>query len=208
MALIRTGLLMIPELDEAAAETVRSLLRAACPSALMIMESAAANRRNWIEAVLVRWCDEEELDLILTVGGTLPAAGPSAHEIVPEATTAVIERPLPGLSEAMRAYGQEQTLLALLDRGVAGIRGRTLLLNLPAGASAAGHFLEAVVDLIEPILQHVQADPRAPSLAAALDANASPAELDDAPEAPSPTPGGLDPDEFAAFLRRTRGDAT
>lgn len=208
MALIRTGLLMIPELDETAAHSLRGLLRASCPSAVVIMESAAASRRNWIEAVLVRWCDEEELDLILTVGGTLPAAGPSAREIVPEATAAVVERPLPGVGEAMRAYAQERTLLALLDRGVAGLRGRTLILNLPAGASAALLFLEAVVDLIEPILQHVQDDPDAPTLAAALDESTGHDTQDDDAESAPPSTGGLNADEFAAFLRRTRGDAT
>lgn len=205
MTLIRTGLLMIPESDEVASRTVRALLRASCPPAVVVMETAAASQRNWVEALLVRWCDEEELDLILTVGGTLPAAGPSAREIVPEATNAVLERQLPGLGEAMRAYAQEHTILALLDRGVAGIRGRTLILNLPAGAPAAGLFLEAVVDLIEPLLQHVQADPNAPALAAVLAEDAVPDTLDDAPEPPSP--GGLNAEEFAAFLRRTRGDA-
>lgn len=203
MAVIRTGVLVTPAEDEAAAHAVRSVLRTACPAAVVITESAAAAQRNWVEAVLVRWCDEEELDLILTIGGTLPAAGPSGREIVPEATIAVVERLLPGLSEAMRAYAQERTLLALLDRGVTGIRGRTLVINLPAGASAAALFLEAIADLIEPVLLHVQDRPDAPSLARELDAASSTGDFQSEPQ-PAPSSGGLNADEFAAFLRRKR----
>lgn len=72
------------------------------------------------------------MDLILTIGGTAPAPGPSALEITPEATSAVLERPLPGLPEAMRSAMGKKTPLAFLDRSVAGVRGRTVILNLPA----------------------------------------------------------------------------
>ena len=134
---IKTGLLCIPQYDEPAVDAVRRLLVAGVPGLLILQEHRAAMQRNLIEDILCRWCDEEELDLIVTIGGTLPAPGPGAHEIVPDATLAVAERQLPGLGEAMRAYAQDDLPLAIIDRSIAAIRGRTLLINLPAGPKPA-----------------------------------------------------------------------
>ena len=162
-------------------------------------------QRNLIEDVLRRWCDEEELDLVLTIGGTLPAPGPSGREIVPEATLAVGERVVPGLPEAMRAVAHEQTELALIDRSVAVIRGRTLILNLPAGARAATCFLGSVVGVIPALLAHLQEGEPVMSmedeLGEAGGTEVAPA-MDDLP------PQGrkrLDPGEFEEFLRRQAG---
>src|SRR3954452_13161258 len=102
-AFIRTGILHVPALDAAAGEAVSRKLIAALRRVVIQQESYAASDRRWLEETLCKWCDEDELDLLLTLGGTLPAPGPSAKEIVPEATGAVIERTVPGLAEAMRA---------------------------------------------------------------------------------------------------------
>ncbi|MEI2422153.1 hypothetical protein V6O07_17875, partial [Arthrospira platensis SPKY2] len=107
------------------------LLREELPALVLLQEAAPAPQRYVIEERLRIWADEEELDLILTVGGTFPAPGPSGLEIAPEATRSVLEREMPSLPETMRASALDEFPLALLDRGVAGIRGRTLLLNLP-----------------------------------------------------------------------------
>ena len=213
MAIVRAGLLHIPTLDLEAGAAVRRLLHAEAPGIIVLQESYAASQRHWIEETLRRWCDEDELDLVLTIGGTLPAPGPSSREVTPEATLAVVERLLPGLPEAMRAYAQETTALALLDRGVAGIRGRTAILNLPAGAGPAAYFLEAVVDLLPPLLAHLQDAPTAPALADALAAESGDLEDEDEeagerqtgsaePEAPSRS--GLNAADFAAFLQRRK----
>jgi len=203
-AVIRVGLLHVPGLDFATGEEVRRVLAAELGAVVFLHESYAAGQRNWIEELLTRWCDEEELDLVLTVGGTLPAPGPSSREIVPEATAAVLDRALPGLAEAMRQAGQEDEPLAWIDRGIAGIRSRTLIVNLPAGAAAA-LFLSGIVDLLPPVLAHLRDDPDAPVLGArrAVDLDV------DAPAPPGPpAPAkGLDADEFAAFLRRRRGES-
>ncbi len=200
-AVTRVGLLHVPALDLAAGEAVRRVLAAELGAVVFLHESYAASQRHWVEDVLTRWCDEEELDLLLTVGGTLPAPGPSAREIVPEATAAVLERAVPGLGEAMRQAAQEDEPLAWIDRGVAGIRGRTLILNLPAG-SAAALFLTGVVDLLGPVLAHLRDDPDAPRLGEYIaDDPAAP----DAP--PTAKPPGLDAGEFAAFLRRRKDAA-
>jgi molybdopterin biosynthesis enzyme MoaB len=211
---ITSGLLCVPSYDEAAVTAVRRVLHTANLGAMILADRSVESRRYLVEETLRRWCDEDELDLILTIGGTMPAAGPASHEIVPEATMAVLERSMPGLCEAMRAYATEESALALLDRGVAGIRGRTLLVNLPAGAGAAALFLEAIVDLLAPVLAHVNGDPDAPALAEAVNAPqtdraqkkretqlvaAPPEDTESSEQRPRHS---LDADEFAEFLRR------
>ncbi|HHY54903.1 MAG TPA: hypothetical protein GYA08_05655 [Chloroflexi bacterium] len=215
--MIRTGLLCIPVYDEAASDAVRRLLQHTAPSAVIMAVHHVASQRYLIEEVLRRWCDEDELDLILTIGGTLPASGPSGREIAPEATAAVLERTMSSLNERMRARTAEETPLALLDRGIAGIRGRTLIMNLPAGAHAAPHFLAAVADVLPVVVAHLQDEVAAPSLEAALGWDAG---VDASPEANFVAPQntsasapaterqsrrGLDPAEFAAFLQRGAG---
>jgi molybdopterin adenylyltransferase len=203
---IRAGILCVPAMDEEAIQVVRSLLKAAAPGLYLLQESSAPSQQALIEETLRRWCDEEELDLVITLGGTLPAPGPSRREIVPEATLAVVERLLPGLSEEMRAAASEQSLLALLDRGVAGIRSRTLILNLPAGAGPAQLFLSAIVPLIAPVIAHLQDQADAPQLADVLTVEPDATDDDQAPLPPEtaapPASGKLNAEEFAAFLQR------
>ncbi len=200
---VKTGLLCIPTYDEAAVDAVRRSLAGTLSGLVVLQEQRAAMQRNLLEELLCRWCDEEELDLVVTIGGTLPASGPSSREIVPDATLAVAERTLPGLGEAMRAYAQDELPLAVIDRSVAAIRGRTLLLNLPAGAGAAVLFLEGIVDVIGTVVAHLQEDSASPQLAAPPPADHSAAgsqAADDAPVAKS----GLNAADFAAFLKRNK----
>lgn len=201
--LIRFGILCIPALDDAAVDAVRHCLKEQITSNFVVQESSAGSQRNWVTDLLQRWCDEEELDVILTIGGTLPAPGPGNDEIAPEATLAVVERLLPGLPEEMRAVGREETPLALLDRSVAGIRGRSLILNLPSGAGPARLFLEAVVELVEPIVAHLHELSAAPYLA---DVIGPIPPQDDSPLVPAAEERserrGLDAAEFAEFLQR------
>ena len=149
--------------------------------------------RYQLEETLRRWCDEEELDLILTVGGTFPAPGPSAEEIVPEATAAVLERLMPSLPERMRARAAGTDPMALLDRGVAGIRGRTLIINLPGGRGRTEAFLESILDAVPLVVSRIGVEDEQPT-------------AEDAPTAQDreemkPRSGALDQEEFAAFLR-------
>lgn len=173
MTLVKTGLLCVPHPDEDALLAVRQQLRQMLPGAVILADRSLESNRYRIEELLRSWCDEEELDLILTIGGTWPAPGPSTQEIVPEATRAVLERWMPGLSEAMRAYAVADSPLALLDRGVAGIRGRTLLVNLPAGPTAASLFLEAIADVLPALLASLADPPTLPSLEVADPSNFS-----------------------------------
>ncbi len=216
--LIRTGLLHVPLHDAECSAAVLRVLREAGLRVVVLQEAAISAQRNWLAETLRAWCDEEELELVLTIGGTLPAPGLAAAECVPEATLEVLERQLPGLSETMRAEASATVPLALLDRGVTGIRCRTLVLNLPEGA-AAPLFLAAVADLLSAALAHLCGDPSAPrypaigaepdSVAdAAPDAppDALPAAPPDALPAAPPDAArtGLNADEFAAFIQRQK----
>lgn len=99
-----------------------------------------------IVQTLTDWVDNDRLQLILTTGGT----GLSPRDITPEATLAVIERQVPGISEAMRAASLEKTVHAMLSRGVCGIRKQCLLINLPGSKKAAQENLQVVL----PALSH------------------------------------------------------
>ncbi len=97
-----------------------------------------------ITARLSDWCDENAIDLILTTGGT----GFSHRDITPEATLKVIRRPAPGIMEHIRRQSIEVNKHAILSRGLAGIRGSTLIINLPGSESAALECIRYVYDVI------------------------------------------------------------
>lgn len=97
-----------------------------------------------IATLLSEWADGAQLDLIITTGGT----GFGPRDVTPEATSAVLERPAPGLAEALRAAGLQSTPFAALSRGVAGIRGSCLIVNLPGSETAVRESLEVLDRLI------------------------------------------------------------
>jgi len=102
--------------------------------------------RDQIEKRLIELCDGQKLDLILTTGGT----GFSPRDNTPEATLKVIERQIYGIPEAIRAYGQDRTPYSMLSRGVAGIRGNTIIINLPGSRKGVRESL----DMLFPALFH------------------------------------------------------
>lgn len=119
----------------------------------MVVESAVIpDECDRIAGMLARWADESEIDLILTTGGT----GFAPRDVTPEATLAVVDRVAPGLGEAMRAASARVTPYAALSRACAGIRGHTLIVNLPGSPKAAVENLTAVL----PVLSHAIAQLR------------------------------------------------
>ena len=210
---VRAGILHVPMMDAAAGEAVaRKLIGALGRVMIQVViqqESYAASDRRWLEDTLIKWCDEDELDLLVTIGGTLPAPGPSGAELVPEATGAVVERLVPGLAEAMRADVREEYPGTSLHRGVTGIRGRTLLVNLPAGAGVAALFLEAILEELPYVLAHLRSDAQAVTLVEIITGDEVEVAEETVPdEEPQVTPPiqprnkGLNAEDFAAFLRR------
>jgi molybdopterin adenylyltransferase len=102
-----------------------------------------------IEKQLLRLSDQ--VNLIVTTGGT----GVADRDVTPEATRAVCSKFVDGIPEKMRAAGSEENPLAALSRGVCGVRGRTLILNLPGSPSGAVDSLQAVVDILPHALEQL-----------------------------------------------------
>lgn len=97
-----------------------------------------------IEQRLLQWTEVEGMQLILTSGGT----GISARDVTPQATLHVIDYEVPGIAELMRAVSLAKTPMAALSRAVAGVRGKTLIINLPGSPKAVRECLEALIPII------------------------------------------------------------
>jgi len=110
-----------------------------------------------IRAALITWADSGRFDVILTTGGT----GFAPRDVTPEATLAVIQRETPGLSEAMRSESLKKTPHAMLSRAVAGIRGRTIIVNLPGSPKGAVENFQAVMSVFPHAVQLLSDDPYA-----------------------------------------------
>jgi molybdopterin adenylyltransferase len=120
--------------------------------------------RPTIEATLKALCDEEGCALVVTTGGT----GPALRDVTPEATEAVCQKMMPGFGELMRAVSLKVVPTAILSRQTAGIRGKSLIINLPGKPASIRDCLEAVfpaipycLDLLEgPFLEGKQGAPK------------------------------------------------
>ncbi|MGA2223016.1 MAG: MogA/MoaB family molybdenum cofactor biosynthesis protein [Syntrophobacteraceae bacterium] len=108
-----------------------------------------------IRKVLADLADVDKPALIITTGGT----GVSPRDVTPEATLSVIERAVPGMAEAMRAASLQKTPHAMISRAVAGIRGKTLIINLPGSPKGALENLEVILPALPHALDKIQGDP-------------------------------------------------
>ena len=106
------------------------------------VRSVVPDETDRIAGKLVRWADSGEVDVILTTGGT----GLTARDVTPEATEAVVDRLAPGIAEALRGVAAPKFPRAWLSRGLAGTRGKTLIVNLPGSSGGVADGL-AVLDL-------------------------------------------------------------
>jgi molybdenum cofactor synthesis domain-containing protein len=118
------------------------------------LTAIVADDQDGIERTLAAWADSG-LDLILTTGGT----GFAPRDRAPEATLAVCDRMAPGLAETMRRAGAEKTPHAMLSRAAAGMRGATLIVNMPGSPRAAVESLEAILPALEHGLKLLRGEP-------------------------------------------------
>jgi molybdenum cofactor synthesis domain-containing protein len=121
----------------------------------VVWTAVVPDEEHDIRLMLTKWADEEHADLIVTTGGT----GLSPRDVTPEATTAVIQRMIPGMAEAMRAASLVKTPHAMISRAVAGVRGKTLIINLPGSPKGAVENLEAVLPALKHAITKIQGDP-------------------------------------------------
>ena len=117
----------------------------------VVVRSVVADETDRIAGKLARWADSNEVDVVLTTGGT----GLTARDVTPEATAAILEREAEGIAEAIRAASGPGFPRAWLSRGRAGTRGKTLIVNLPGstngvkeGLAVLDQFVAHAVDLI------------------------------------------------------------
>ncbi len=126
--------------EDKSGEIVKGLVKD-LPGEVVIYE-IIPDEPEMIKEKLIDYCDNKKVDLVLTDGGT----GFTARDFTPEATKEVIEREVPGIPEAMRFEGFKITQRAMLSRGIAGVRGTTLIINLPGSSKGAKESLEAVLE--------------------------------------------------------------
>lgn len=132
------------EREDIAGPAVASLLAEA--GFEVVQQALLADEPEQISSQLRRWADDDGLALAVTTGGT----GLAPRDRTPEATAAVLDYRVEGMTEAMRAAGLASTPMAMLSRGLAGVRGRTLILNLPGSERGARENLTTVM----PALRH------------------------------------------------------
>lgn len=121
----------------------------------VVRKAVCPDEESSIIEILTTWADEGAVDLILTTGGT----GVAPRDVTPEATLTVVAKTIPGMAEAMRQASLKKTAHAMLSRAVVGIRGRTLIVNLPGSPKGALENLEAVLPALEHAVAKIQGDP-------------------------------------------------
>ena len=160
---IRFGILTLSdrsargERSDASGPALADLVRAQNWS--VAKQALLPDNESAIRAELITWADGGEVDVIITTGGT----GFSPHDVTPEATRAIIQREAPGLAEAMRSASLVKTPHAMLSRSVAGIRGKTLIINLPGSPKGALENLQVVIPVLEHAIQLLKEDPSSES---------------------------------------------
>jgi molybdenum cofactor synthesis domain-containing protein len=149
---IRVGILTVSdrvsrgEMDDRGGPAVEEALMPI--GATRVERMVVPDERARIEAAIRAWV-ESGVDLVFTTGGT----GLSPRDVTPEAVTAVCERLIPGIGEAMRAAGLQQTPMSMISRSVAGVAGDTLVITLPGSPRGAAEGVRVVL----PILEHALA---------------------------------------------------
>ena len=145
---IRVGVLTVSDRCSRGEQEDQSgpAIQAALPSEGFVtaLYAVVPDDKKIISDTLKRWCDDYSCDVILTTGGT----GFSPRDVTPEATQKVLERDAPNLSQFLLFESLKRSPFAALSRGAAGVRGRTVLVNLPGSPSGAREGTEALLPLL------------------------------------------------------------
>lgn len=112
------------------------------------------DEKDQIREAIINFADVEKLDLILTTGGT----GVSPRDLTPDATLKVIDKEVPGMAEAMRYQSSKITPHAMISRAVAGIRGRSLIINLPGSPKGAKENLNVILPALKHAIEKIKGD--------------------------------------------------
>jgi molybdopterin adenylyltransferase len=113
------------------------------------------DEKDRIKDAIKQFADIDKLDLIITTGGT----GVSPRDVTPDATREIIDKQIPGMAEAMRYQSLKITPYAMISRAVAGIRGNSLIINLPGSPKAARENLEVILPALKHTIEKIQGDP-------------------------------------------------
>jgi molybdopterin adenylyltransferase len=141
------------EREDLSGPEIRQVL-AALPARVEAYE-VIPDEEEIIAQKLIEYADRKGLNLILTTGGT----GLSPRDVTPEATRRVLDKEVPGIAEAMRIEGMKITPTAMLSRAASGIRGRSLIINLPGSPRAVRENLRVVLPALKHALEKTQGDP-------------------------------------------------
>jgi molybdopterin adenylyltransferase len=140
------------EREDLSGPAIRTLIDG--PAFEVLEYRVVPDEKDIIEQVLREWADLRRIDLILTTGGT----GLSPRDVTPDATLAVIDKQVPGIAEVMRQESLKKTPAAMLSRAVAGVRGHTLIINLPGSPKAVRENLGAILAALPHGIEKLKGD--------------------------------------------------
>ncbi|MCS5667104.1 MAG: MogA/MoaB family molybdenum cofactor biosynthesis protein [Dehalococcoidia bacterium] len=115
----------------------------------LVRYEVVADNKDTISTKLAQWADADDVDLIVSTGGT----GLGRYDVTPEACLAILDKEVPGMAEAMRAKTLEFTPMAMISRSVTGIRGNTLIITLPGSTKGVRECLDVVIPVIPHALE-------------------------------------------------------
>ena len=159
---MRAGILTVSdkgsrgERADTSGDAVREMLEGT--GAMIVRREIVPDERWRIAQVLREWADSAAFDVIITTGGT----GLAARDVTPEATSEIAEKIVPGIGEAVRAEGLRHTPKAMLSRGIAVVRGATLIVNLPGSEKGARESLAAVLEVLPHAVELLRGDTEHP----------------------------------------------